>query len=86
VDVLESMGSEKFAHFTIEGEQATSSELAELAADSGSSDVPGSESQIVARLSASSTAAENQDLQVWFDADKVKLFDPANGKNLTYDG
>ncbi|MBB1157511.1 MULTISPECIES: ABC transporter ATP-binding protein [Amycolatopsis] len=84
VDVLESMGSEKFAHFTVDGEAATSAELAELAADSGSADVPGAESLIVARLSAESAAAENQDLQIWFDADKVKLFDPSDGRNLTY--
>ncbi|WP_410590794.1 ABC transporter ATP-binding protein [Amycolatopsis sp. lyj-23] len=85
IDVLESMGSEKFAHFTLEGESVTSEELAELAADSGSSDVPGAESQIVARLSAESAAKENADLQVWYDADKIKLFDPSNGKNLTYE-
>jgi len=85
IDVLESMGSEKFAHFTVEGEAATAQELAELAADSGSADVPGAESQIVARLSAESTAAENAGLEVWYDADKIKLFDPSNGKNLTYE-
>jgi len=84
VDVLESMGSEKFAHFSVEGEAASSSDLADLAADSGSSDVPGSESQIVARLSASSSAAENRGVELWFDADKIKLFDGASGKNLTY--
>ncbi|ONF61737.1 ABC transporter ATP-binding protein [Amycolatopsis keratiniphila] len=84
VDVLESMGSEKFAHFSVEGEAASSSDLADLAADSGSSDVPGAESQIVARLSAASSAAENQDVELWFDADKIKLFDGASGKNLTY--
>ncbi|MEV6874127.1 sn-glycerol-3-phosphate ABC transporter ATP-binding protein UgpC [Amycolatopsis sp. NPDC051128] len=85
IDVLESMGSEKYAHFTVEGEAATAAELAELAADSGSADVPGAESQIVARLSAESSAAENADLEVWYDADKIKLFDPSNGKNLTYE-
>ncbi len=35
VDVLESMGSDKFAYFTVEGEAATSAELDELAADAG---------------------------------------------------
>jgi multiple sugar transport system ATP-binding protein len=84
VDVLESMGSEKFAHFTLEGEVASSAELAELAADSGSSDVPGAESQVVARLSAASAAQENADVQIWFNPDKIKLFDPSNGRNLTY--
>jgi multiple sugar transport system ATP-binding protein len=85
IDVLESMGSEKYAHFTVEGEAATAEELAELAADSGSADVPGGESQIVARLAAESSAAENADLEIWYDADKIKLFDPSNGKNLTYE-
>ncbi|GAA4549225.1 ABC transporter ATP-binding protein [Amycolatopsis samaneae] len=84
IDVLESMGSEKFAHFTVEGELASTSELAELAEDSGSADVPGGGAQIVARLSAASGAAENGDLEVWYDADKIKLFDPSTGKNLTY--
>ncbi|MCU1682132.1 MAG: sugar transporter ATPase [Amycolatopsis sp.] len=86
VDVLESMGSEKYAHFVVEGELATTDELAELAADSGSADVPGGGSQIVTRLSAESRAAEGVSLDVWFDGDKVQVFDPANGRNLTYSG
>src|ERR1044072_9464136 len=45
VDVLESMGSDKYAYFTIEGEAATSKELDELAADAGSADVPASRSE-----------------------------------------
>jgi len=84
VDVLESMGSDKFVYFTVEGEAATSQELAELAADSGSTETGGSGSQLVTRLSATSTAAEGQPVDVWFDADKVQLFDPSSGKNLTY--
>jgi multiple sugar transport system ATP-binding protein len=86
VDVLESMGSEKYAHFVVEGELASTAELAELAADSGSADVPGGGSQIVTRLSAESRAAEGHPLDVWFDGDKVQLFDPSSGKNLTYSG
>jgi multiple sugar transport system ATP-binding protein len=84
VDVLESMGSDKYAYFTVEGDQATSQELEELAADSGSADVPTSGSQVVTRLSAASEAKEGAQLDVWFDADKVQLFDPTNGRNLTY--
>ncbi|MFI6027700.1 ABC transporter ATP-binding protein [Amycolatopsis magusensis] len=86
VDVLESMGSEKYAHFSVEGSQATSSDLADLAADSGSADVPDGGSAIVTRLSASSGAREGEPLDVWFDADKVQIFDPSSGKNLTYAG
>jgi multiple sugar transport system ATP-binding protein len=84
VEVLESMGSDKYAYFTVEGDQATSKELEELAADSGSADVPASGSQIVTRLSAASEATEGAPLEIWFDADKVQLFDPSSGKNLTY--
>ncbi|WP_216214241.1 ABC transporter ATP-binding protein [Amycolatopsis aidingensis] len=83
VDVLESMGSEKYAHFTLEGKLASSAELAELAADAGAADVPASGSQIVTRLSAASAAREGANLDVWFDADKVQLFDPSSGRNLT---
>jgi multiple sugar transport system ATP-binding protein len=86
VDVLESMGSEKYAHFTVEGELASSAELAELAADAGSADVPSSGSQIVTRLSAESAAREGQNLDIWFDTDKIQLFDPSTGKNLTFAG
>ncbi|MET0134138.1 MAG: sn-glycerol-3-phosphate ABC transporter ATP-binding protein UgpC [Kibdelosporangium sp.] len=86
VDVLESMGSDKYAYFTVEGDQATSQDLEDLAADSGSADVPASGSQIVTRISAASEAREGGELDVWFDADKVQLFDPKSGKNLTYSG
>jgi multiple sugar transport system ATP-binding protein len=84
VDVLESMGSDKYAYFTVEGEAATSAELDELAADAGASDVPESGSQLVTRLSATSGAAEGANVEVWFDADKIQLFDPSSGRNLTY--
>jgi len=86
VDVLESMGSDKFAYFTVEGEAATSAELDELAADLGSADVPASGSQLVTRLSAASGAQEGAEVNVWFDADKIQLFEPSSGKNLTYSG
>ena len=84
VDVLESMGSDKYAYFTVEGQTATTAELDELAADAGSTDVPASGSSIVTRLSAASGAVEGQPMDIWFDSDKVQLFDPQSGKNLTY--
>ncbi|WP_199441413.1 ABC transporter ATP-binding protein [Umezawaea beigongshangensis] len=86
VEVLESMGSDKYAYFSISGEQATSAELAELAADVGTSDVPGDGISLVTRISATSTAKVGEPAEIWFDADKVQLFDPATGKNLTYSG
>ncbi|PRX44240.1 carbohydrate ABC transporter ATP-binding protein (CUT1 family) [Prauserella shujinwangii] len=86
VDVLESMGSEKYAYFTVEAPLASTAELQELAADAGASDVPGSGSTIVTRLSASSAAREGDNVEVWFDTDKLQLFDPSSGRNLTYSG
>ncbi|MEV6242965.1 sn-glycerol-3-phosphate ABC transporter ATP-binding protein UgpC [Lentzea sp. NPDC051838] len=84
VDVLESMGSDKYAYFNITGEQAASAELQELAADAGSDDVPGDGISLVTRLSSASGAAEGASADIWFDADKVQLFDPSSGRNLTY--
>ncbi|GLZ43211.1 sn-glycerol-3-phosphate ABC transporter ATP-binding protein UgpC [Actinokineospora sp. NBRC 105648] len=86
VDVLESMGSDKYAYFTVEGETATSAELDELAAESGSTEMTDDGSQIVTRLSAASGAREGAELEVWFDEDKLLLFDPSDGRNLTYAG
>ncbi|MCE3553926.1 sn-glycerol-3-phosphate ABC transporter ATP-binding protein UgpC [Pseudonocardia sp. RS11V-5] len=83
VDVLESMGSDKFVYFSVE-EQATSDELAELAADAGTADVPGGDAgQLVTRLSAASSAREGQSVDVWVDTSKLQVFDPKTGKNLT---
>ena len=85
VDVLESMGAEKYAYFSLESELAQTEELAEIAADAGSADVPGSGTTIVTRLDAASTAKEGETLQVWFDPDRIQLFDPKSGRNLTFE-
>jgi multiple sugar transport system ATP-binding protein len=84
VDVLESMGSDKFAYFSVEGEQAVSEDLADLAADAGTADVPGGDAgQIVTRLSAASGATEGESMLVWLDTSKIQVFDPGSGRNLT---
>ncbi|GAY13244.1 ABC transporter ATP-binding protein [Pseudonocardia sp. N23] len=83
VDVLESMGSDKFAYFKIEGERAMSDDLAQLEADAGTADVPDGGGQLVTRLSAASTAREGQSSEVWVDTDKMQIFDPHSGANLT---
>ncbi|NKE56542.1 sn-glycerol-3-phosphate ABC transporter ATP-binding protein UgpC [Lentzea sp. PSKA42] len=84
VDVLESMGSDKYAYFNLTGEQAASADLQELAADVGSDDVPGEGISLVTRLSSASGAVEGASADIWFDADKVQVFDPSTGRNLTY--
>jgi multiple sugar transport system ATP-binding protein len=83
IDVLESMGSESFAYFKVEAEQVGSEELAELAADSGRSEVPGGEAgQVVARIDAASNIRQGRKARIWFDAKKLHLFDPATGAAL----
>ncbi|WP_406692628.1 sn-glycerol-3-phosphate ABC transporter ATP-binding protein UgpC [Saccharopolyspora sp. ID03-671] len=82
VDVVEEMGSDKYVYFTLAGAKASSDQLDELAADSGSSEVPTDEGQVVTRLSVQSRAAENQPLSVWFDTDKIHLFNPATGETI----
>ncbi|MGH3917921.1 MAG: ABC transporter ATP-binding protein [Pseudonocardiaceae bacterium] len=82
VEVLESTGSDKYAHFSLEGEQASAAELDELAADAGTANVPGV-SQLITRLSVASAAAEEEKLEIWFDPDQIQIFHPSDGRNLT---
>ena len=83
VDVLESLGADKFAYFRLEGARATAQELEELAADAGTGDAPGGSDQVVARLDPASRAREGQQLRLWFDPGKLHLFNPGNGAHLT---
>ncbi|RKN50524.1 ABC transporter ATP-binding protein [Micromonospora endolithica] len=82
VEIVESMGSDKYVYFTVEGERASAAELEELAADAGA-DFSGGGSNLVTRLSAESPVAEGQNRRVWFNLEKIHLFDPTNGRNLT---
>jgi multiple sugar transport system ATP-binding protein len=82
VEVLESLGADKYAYFHLAGPRATAQELEELAADAGTGDVPGSD-QVVARLDPASRAREGQPVQLWFDPGKLHLFNPDDGAHLT---
>jgi len=85
IDLLESLGSDKFAYFTVQGERASAEHLQELAADAGTSDLGAGEEgvQVTARLDAGSQAAEDRELEIWIDLDKIHVFDPQSGENLT---
>ncbi|CAN5238351.1 trehalose ABC transporter ATP-binding protein SugC [soil metagenome] len=78
VDLIESLGADKYVYFTISGGGATSDQLAELAADSG-----GSENEFVARVSTDSKATKGQPIQLAFDTSKLVIFDAESGVNLT---
>jgi multiple sugar transport system ATP-binding protein len=83
VDVLESLGADEYAYFTLQGTRATARELEELASDAGTSDMPGGASQLVARLDPASRAREGQKLNLWFDVRRIHMFNPDNGAHLT---
>jgi len=80
LDVVESMGSELYAYF--EGGEVHQDQLDELAADSGSEDVPGAGASVVARLDAASKAEAGHELELALDPADIKLFDPSSGKAL----
>jgi multiple sugar transport system ATP-binding protein len=84
IDVLESMGAEYYAYFTVKSERVSSRELEELAQDTGAADLPraGDGNQVVARLDAASRARQGQEAELWFEASKLQLFDPESGKSL----
>ena len=86
IDVLEWMGAELYAHFSIEQQGIESQELAELAAAAGRAEVPsagGDEEQIVARLDSASEAREGQEIELFVDLSKLHLFDLETGRNIT---
>jgi multiple sugar transport system ATP-binding protein len=79
IDVVESMGSDVYAYFDVEGSGVSSADLQE---DTGG-DVIGDSEQVVARLDPQTTAREGQPLEIWFDSRKTHIFDPASGTNVT---
>jgi multiple sugar transport system ATP-binding protein len=85
VDVVESMGSELYVYFNVEGGDVDSAELNELAADAGMEDLPshGSGQQVVARLSAESKAKPGSEVELTVDSSQIKLFDIGTGRSMT---
>src|ERR687887_849707 len=70
IDVLESMGAEFYAYFSVEAQEALSSqELQELAEDAGTAEVPsaGEAGQGVARLEPASKGGGGQEAELWLD-------------------
>ncbi|MGZ4705153.1 MAG: ABC transporter ATP-binding protein [Acidimicrobiales bacterium] len=82
IDVVESMGSDVFAYFELEGGPAESAELEELARDSGRADIGADSDQIVARLDAATRIREGEDSRLWVDTRSLHVFDPSTGQNL----
>jgi multiple sugar transport system ATP-binding protein len=88
IEVLESLGSELYAHFTVSSDETIeSAELRELAQDAGGGEIPmeGEEGRIVARLDPASEIKQGEEVELWVDATRLQLFDPDDGRNLMVD-
>jgi multiple sugar transport system ATP-binding protein len=86
IDIVESMGSELYAYFSVQSEGPESEQLSELAKDAGMEDLPSAGpggQQIVARLDAASSATPDRPLEFVLDTNEIKLFDPEGGRSLT---
>jgi multiple sugar transport system ATP-binding protein len=84
VDLVESMGSDVYAYFAVQGEAARSEDLDALAADTGQ-DMTGLETQLTARLDAGSRVRADAPATLWYDTSKMHVFDPDSGRKLTAD-
>jgi multiple sugar transport system ATP-binding protein len=82
--LVESLGSELYAHFALEHGAVQSQELQELAEDAGTADVSGSgEGEVVARLDAASRATQGQEIELWLDTSKLHFFKPDGAACVT---
>jgi multiple sugar transport system ATP-binding protein len=78
VDLVESLGADKYVYFTTAGCAVHSAQLDELAAESEVH-----ESQFVARVPAASKAALGQSIELALDTTRIAVFDAESGINLT---
>ena len=78
VDLVESLGADKYVYFSAAGPSVRAAQLDEL----GASGVM-HEKQFVARVPARSKAAVGESIEVAFDTTKLAVFDADSGANLT---
>jgi multiple sugar transport system ATP-binding protein len=77
LDVVESMGSELFAHFSVDWERFDSGRLREAAEEAGAVSLLGASGQgeAVARLDPASGARPGKETELWLDLTKLHFFD-----------
>ncbi|MGO9509913.1 MAG: ABC transporter ATP-binding protein [Mycobacterium sp.] len=78
VELVESLGSDKYVYFTTAGPAVQAAQLDELEAEGEVR-----ENHFVARVSAESKAAIGQSVELAFDTTKLAVFDADSGANLT---
>ena len=81
IEVLEALGSDSYAYFTVDSPRISSSELEELADETSvASSAEGV--QVVARLAPASGIKQGQEAQLWVDTSQLHLFDQETGRSL----
>jgi multiple sugar transport system ATP-binding protein len=80
VDVTEWLGNELFAYIPFEAPPEVTERLKSLARELDSESL---RHQLVVSLDPTSRIAHGDEAELWFDAGRVHLFDPASGANLT---
>ena len=87
IELVESLGSDVYAHFGFQGEDVDSDDLRELSEDAGGSDLPGGGvgARAIARLDPTSDVRVGRPAKLWLDTRKIHIFDPADGHSLTTD-
>ncbi|MET1133123.1 MAG: sn-glycerol-3-phosphate ABC transporter ATP-binding protein UgpC [Aeromicrobium sp.] len=80
VDLVEQMGSDVYAYFTVQG-GAANADLDDLAKDTGQ-DMAGEGTQVNARLSAESKVSARENAQLYVDSSKIQVFDAQSGQNI----
>jgi len=81
VDLVESLGADKYVYFTAAGSAVHAAQLDELAGMEGESELH--QGQFVARVPAASRAAIGQSIELAFESSKIAVFDADSGVNLT---
>ncbi|RFD26780.1 ABC transporter ATP-binding protein [Mycobacterium uberis] len=79
VDLVESLGADKYVYFTTTGCDLHSAQLDALAAESEAS-----ENHFVARVPAGSKVVVGESIELAFDTTKITVFDADSGVNLTF--
>jgi multiple sugar transport system ATP-binding protein len=82
IDFVEWLGNETYAYIPFEAPPEVEEKMRELEADL---EGEGLRTQLVVSLDGSSRIKEGDQAEIYVDATKMHLFDPATGENLTVD-
>jgi multiple sugar transport system ATP-binding protein len=86
IDLVESLGAEKYAYFRVEESKVESEELRELAEDAGSAELGATEGQVVARLESATRIERGAEAELWLDSRTLHFFDLETGRTLADSG